>query len=66
MDHEPRDYHDIAQHHDFAFDKEYRLALIRRGIFHFPLPIKQGSVSYAHTEKDIEQTLEQTAVILKK
>src|SRR5690606_13952756 len=43
MDHAPRDYHDIALNNDGAFDKAYRLKLIERGIFNFPLPIKQGS-----------------------
>jgi len=60
MDHAPRDFHDIAENHDFALDRNYRLELIRRGVFHFPLAIKQGSVSYAHTSEDIEETLIQT------
>jgi glutamate-1-semialdehyde 2,1-aminomutase len=64
MDHQPVDYHDILKHHDFAFDKTYRLKLIEKGIFNFPLPIKQGSISYAHTTKDIEETLEKTKSIL--
>lgn len=60
MDHAPVDFHDIMNNHDFAFDKNYRLKLIEKGIFNFPLPIKQGSISFAHTEKDIEETLEKT------
>ncbi|WP_254562441.1 aspartate aminotransferase family protein [Dyadobacter diqingensis] len=60
MDHAPVDFHDIMKNHDFAFDKNYRLKLIEKGIFNFPLPIKQGSISFAHTEKDIEETLEKT------
>lgn len=64
MDHAPKDFHDIALHHDFAFDKAYRLRLIENGIFNFPLPIKQGSVSYAHTIHDIEETLEKTKKLL--
>jgi glutamate-1-semialdehyde 2,1-aminomutase len=63
MGHEPRDYHDIAQYHDFALDKEYRLRLIERGIFNFPLPVKQGSISFAHTMRDIEETLEKTKAV---
>jgi glutamate-1-semialdehyde 2,1-aminomutase len=66
MDHAPRDFHDIAEHHDFKFDKEYRLELIQAGIYHFPLPIKQGSISYAHTERDIEETLQQTETVLRR
>jgi glutamate-1-semialdehyde 2,1-aminomutase len=65
MDHAPSDYHDIAEHHDFAFDKEYRFELIRRGVFNFPLPIKQGSISFAHSARDIEETLQKTEAVLR-
>lgn len=64
MDHMPVDYHDILKHHDFAFDKTYRLKLIEQGIFNFPLPIKQGSISFAHTAQDIAETLEKTKTIV--
>ncbi len=63
MDHPPVDFHDIAAHHDFAFDKEYRHRLIENGIFNFPLPIKQGSISFAHSIEDIEKTLEKTKLV---
>src|SRR5690606_29407044 len=43
MDHAPVDFHDILNHNNFALDKSYRLKLIEKGIFNFPLPIKQGS-----------------------
>jgi len=59
-DHVPTDWHDLAAHHDFAFDLRYRRALIERGIYHFPLPCKQGSISAAHTDADIDRTLEMT------
>lgn len=64
MDHAPVDFHDIVQHHNFSLDKEYRLNLIEKGIFNFPLPIKQGSISFAHTVNDIEETLEKTAEVV--
>lgn len=64
MDHPPRDFHDIAEHHDFAFDKAYRLQLIQSGIYNFPLPIKQGSISFAHTARDIDETLEKTKTVM--
>ncbi|MEC5145101.1 aspartate aminotransferase family protein [Chitinophaga sp. 212800010-3] len=64
MDHAPVDFHDIVKHHDFAFDKAYRLKLIEQGIFNFPLPIKQGSISFAHTVNDITETLEKTKIVL--
>ncbi len=65
MDHAPVDYHDIALHHDFAFDKAYRLALLEEGIVNFPLPIKQGSLSFAHSFGDIEETIEKTRRVVK-
>lgn len=63
MDHAPRDYHDIAQNHNFDLDKNYRLRLIEQGIFNFPLPIKQGSISFAHTTRDIDETLVKTETV---
>ena len=64
MDHAPQDFHDILQHHDFAWDAQYRRKLIEEGIFNFPLPIKQGSISYAHTADDIAITLEKTKKVV--
>jgi glutamate-1-semialdehyde 2,1-aminomutase len=64
MDHEPRDWLDVATHHDMDRDTCYRKHLIERGIFHFPMPTKQGSISFAHTSEDIEQTLEITRDVL--
>lgn len=60
MDHAPVDFHDILKNHDFGFDRSYRVKLIGQGIFNFPLPIKQGSISFAHSLQDIEETLEKT------
>ena len=64
MDHAPVDFHDIMEHHDFNLDKQYRLKLIEKGIFNFPLPIKQASISYAHTRADIQETLEKSEDVL--
>lgn len=64
MEHAPVDYHDILLHHNFSFDHAYRQALIDKGIFNFPAPIKQASVSYAHTETDVELTLKATKEVL--
>ncbi|ACT96451.1 aminotransferase class-III [Dyadobacter fermentans DSM 18053] len=66
MDHAPMDFHDILKNHDFGFDKTYRLKLIEQGIFNFPLPIKQGSISFAHTLQDIEETLEKTEDVVQR
>ncbi|MDA0709633.1 MAG: aspartate aminotransferase family protein [bacterium] len=65
MDHAPVDWHDVAAHHDFAFDEQYRRALIEKGIYHFPLATKQGSISLAHSDTDIDETLEKTRGVLK-
>jgi len=59
-DRTPSDWHELAATHDFAFDRRYRRALIDRGIYHFPLPCKQGSISAAHSVADIDRTLEGT------
>jgi glutamate-1-semialdehyde 2,1-aminomutase len=64
MDHEPRDWHDLAEHHDFEMDLAYRRALIDQGVYHFPQACKQGSISFAHTREDVEITLERTDRVL--
>jgi glutamate-1-semialdehyde 2,1-aminomutase len=64
MDHAPVDWHDIAEHHDFALDERYRRALIEKGIYHFPLATKQGSISFAHSQTDIDETLSKTRDVL--
>lgn len=57
MDHPPVDWHDLAEHHDFAADEALRQGVIRRGIFCFPLATKQWSLSAAHTAEDVDATL---------
>ncbi|GGA54938.1 glutamate-1-semialdehyde 2,1-aminomutase [Edaphobacter acidisoli] len=57
MDHAPRDWHDLAAHHDFTRDKLLRMRLIQEGIYTFPVPAKQWSISAAHTQQDLEQTV---------
>lgn len=61
----PRDLHDILLHHNFAFDLAYRKALIEKGIYVIPIPCKQNSVSYSHSEEDISITLEKTRAVLR-
>ncbi len=58
MDHCPRDWHDLAAHHQFCFDEEMRRGVIARGSCFFPLATKQCSISFAHTSGDIDATLE--------
>ncbi|HET7560192.1 MAG TPA: aspartate aminotransferase family protein [Limnochordia bacterium] len=57
MDHAPTDWHDLAQHHDAALDTAFRRELISRGSYAFPLASKQWSLSAAHTDADLAQTL---------
>jgi glutamate-1-semialdehyde 2,1-aminomutase len=57
-DRPPSDWHDILENHDFDLDLRFRQKLIENGIYQFPRPCKQGSVSAAHTEADIDRTLE--------
>jgi glutamate-1-semialdehyde 2,1-aminomutase len=61
----PRDLHDILMHHNFDFDLKLRKALIKKGIYNIPIACKQSSVSYAHSEEDIDKTLEATWAVLK-
>lgn len=62
----PTDLHDVLEYHNFDFDVKYRRALIKNGIYHIPIPAKQGSVSYAHSEADIDYTLDITSKIINK
>ncbi|MEX2232947.1 MAG: aminotransferase class III-fold pyridoxal phosphate-dependent enzyme [Cyclobacteriaceae bacterium] len=62
----PQDIHDILLNHNFDFDVKFRKALISKGIYFIPIACKQGSVSYAHTEEDIDKTLELMWEVLKR
>jgi glutamate-1-semialdehyde 2,1-aminomutase len=65
MTHRPIDWHDLAQHHDFQFDTKIRRELIDSGIYVFPLAVKQWSLSAAHTEHDVDLTVQRVADALK-
>ena len=41
-----------------------RELLIEKGIFNFPTATKQGSISFAHTAEDIDETLRQTEAVV--
>lgn len=64
MDHVPVDWHDVAEHHDFDRDAAFRKSLIGNGVYHFPLPTKQGSISMAHSTEVILETLKRTTEAL--
>jgi glutamate-1-semialdehyde 2,1-aminomutase len=58
MEDAPRDFHDIIEKHDFQRDLAVRRALLGEGVFFLPIATKQCSISAAHTEQDIDLTLE--------
>jgi glutamate-1-semialdehyde 2,1-aminomutase len=60
MERAPANWWELITDHDFEFDARYRRALIDRGVYHFPVASKQGSISLAHTADDIDATLEAT------
>jgi glutamate-1-semialdehyde 2,1-aminomutase len=64
MDRAPTNWWELVTGHDFAFDTRYRRALVERGVYHFPVPSKQGSISFAHTNDDIDFTLGATGQAL--
>jgi glutamate-1-semialdehyde 2,1-aminomutase len=57
MSEAPINWWQLVTGHDFARDAGLRHALIERGIYYFPAPTKQGSVSFAHSDEDIERTI---------
>jgi glutamate-1-semialdehyde 2,1-aminomutase len=64
-DQEPKDWWTICETHNAEFDTKYRRGLIERGIYHFPVIVKQGSISFAHSDADIEKTLDATDRVLR-
>ncbi len=61
----PQDLHDILENVDFKKDIAFRQASIEKGIYHIPIACKQSSVSFAHTEADIDRTLEVSREVMK-
>jgi glutamate-1-semialdehyde 2,1-aminomutase len=57
MDHLPVDWHDVIEHNDVALDAQLRKKLLDSGVYFFQLPMKQCSLSAAHTEADVDATL---------
>jgi len=64
MDHVPVDWHDILEHHDFSRDVALRCDLIDKGVYAFPLAVKQMSISTAHTDADVEQVIDAMVPLL--
>jgi glutamate-1-semialdehyde 2,1-aminomutase len=65
MDHAPVNWLDLARSNDMERDRRYRAKLIEQGIFHFPTPSKQGSISFAHSRDDVTTTLEITEQLVR-
>lgn len=57
-------YEDLLAN-DTAKDVAFRQGMCERGIFMLPMPIKRNHVSAAHTDADIDRTLETAEVVLK-
>lgn len=64
MDHVPVDWHDILEHHNFNRDVALRREMIARGVYAFPLAVKQLSISSAHTDEDVQFVIETMAHLL--
>jgi glutamate-1-semialdehyde 2,1-aminomutase len=64
MDRAPTNWWELVTGHDFAFDTRYRRALIERGVYNFPVPTKQGSISFSHSDDDIDATINATSSAL--
>ena len=58
MDHLPVDWHDLASNNDTALDGLLRRELLEHGVYYFQLPMKQCSLSAAHTMDDVQHTLQ--------
>jgi glutamate-1-semialdehyde 2,1-aminomutase len=65
MDHAPRDWHDLAAHHNGEMDVAFRRTLIEEGVYFFPVATKQCSISAAHSEEDIDRTIQAAAKALR-
>ena len=61
----PTNWWEVLTSHDFEFDTKYRKGLIEKGVYHFPVTTKQGSLCFAHDDTDIDKTLEATLEVLK-
>ncbi|MCD9026117.1 aspartate aminotransferase family protein [Cohnella silvisoli] len=64
MSFEPKNYSDL-QHNDATFYVAYRRALMEKGIFKLPMNMKRNHISYSHTDKEIDYTLESIEEVLR-
>lgn len=64
MDFEPKNYSDL-KYNDGAFYVAYRKKLLEKGIFKMPMNMKRNHISYSHTDKEIDTTLEAIESVLR-
>ncbi len=57
-------YEDLLAN-DTARDVGFRQGMCERGIFMLPMPIKRNHISAAHTDADIDRTLETAEIVMK-
>lgn len=57
-------YEDLLRN-DTAKDVAFRSAMVERGIFMLPVALKRNHISAAHTEAEIDRTLETAETVLK-
>lgn len=53
----PENWWQLLQNHNWDFDLALRRKLLEHGIYQIPIAAKQMSISLAHTEQDIEATI---------
>jgi glutamate-1-semialdehyde 2,1-aminomutase len=63
MDRPAENYTDLMRNDGKRF-VEYRKRLLQRGILKIPMNLKRAHISYAHTEADIDRTLEEIESVL--
>jgi len=64
MDREPRGYQDLLENNDVAYAMFHR-RMIGRGFVMYPMTLKRNHISLAHTEQDIDLTLEAARDVLR-
>lgn len=60
----PKNYTDLLRT-DMEMDRAFRLEMIERGIMFYPLPFRRNCLMAAHTEADVDLTLEIAEKVLR-
>jgi len=63
LDRQPKGYRDLLDHNDKAY-AEFHRRMIDHDILMLPLSLKRNHVSGAHTEQEIDQTLDAADIVL--